>query len=310
MTMRNLNNHNGFSLIELSIVLVIIGIIVSASIKLVGPVTQIIKMRETKERLDSAVQSVVGYAASHNAIPSDISQIVAVPRSSWGKDFAYLYDATFSYNPNLTKNMICGRKSGSLSLRTPEQLLPTGDVAFAIVSSTEDWTFKSVIGGVLIDSGSAAKTGTITIDANNKDMVRFVTVDELRTKIGCQGTPLKILNNELPVGTATVGAVTKAYNATITPDGGVSPFKWCIESASAAPLPTGLVFNTTVPALPLKTPPTPSDNCSSETNWGVATTLTITGTPALDQQGSYSFTVYVRDNDNNSAQKMFGITIN
>ena len=309
MTMRKFNNHNGFSLVELSIVLVIIGIIVSASIKLVGPVTQIIKIRETKERLDGAVQSVVGYAALHNTIPNNISGIVTVPRSSWGKDFAYLYDASF-YSLNPTKDTICGRKSGSLSVQTPDQSLPTGDVAFAIVSSTEDWAFKSVIGGVLIDAGSAAKTGTLIIDTNNKDMVRFVTVGELRTKIGCQGTPLKILNNELPIGTATVGVVTKAYSATITPDGGVSPFKWCIESASVKTLPTGLGFNTTVPGLPLKTPPTAGDNCSSEINWGGASTLTITGTPVADQQGSYSFTVYVRDSDNNNAQKMFGITIN
>ena len=302
--MRKYNNHNGFSLVELSIVLVIIGIIVSASIKLVGPITQMIKMRETKERLDSAVQSVVGYAASHNAIPNNISAIVAVPRSSWGKDFAYLYDTSF-YSLNPTKDTICGRSSSSLSVHTREPALTTGNVAFAIVSSTEDWAFKSDFGGVLIDAGSVAKTGTLNIDANNKDTVRFVTVDELRTKIGCQGTPLRILTNELPVGIA----VTKAYNATITPDGGVPPFKWCIESA-LPPLPTGLTFNTTLPVLPLKTPPTPADNCTLETNWGVASTLTITGTPDVDQQGSYSFTVYVRDNDNNNTQKMFGMTIN
>ncbi|NTV48603.1 MAG: prepilin-type N-terminal cleavage/methylation domain-containing protein [Geobacteraceae bacterium] len=300
-------NNKGFSLIELSIVLVIIGIIISAGLKIVGPINQIVKMRETKERLDTAVQSVIGYTASHNSIPNSIATIVSVPRSSWGKDFVYLYDTNF-YSAAPTKDTICGRRSSSLTVHTREPDVTTNNVAFAIVSSTEEYAFKSDVGGTVI-TGSAAITGTLNIDAANSDMVRFVTVDELRTKIGCQGPQLKIVNNELPVGE------TKAdYSATIIADGGVpfatspSTYKFCVNSNIQA---SGFAIEGTSGFF--------SADCLTTVSWGTATPSTglkigYSGSPATPfaPSGSYPVTIVVRDNTNgdNQSQKIFVITVN
>ncbi len=300
--MRKFNNHSGFSLVELSIVLVIIGIIVSASIKLVGPVTQIIKMRETKERLDSALQSVVGYAASHNSIPDNISSIVAVPRSSWGKDFAYLYDPSFSSNP--TKDTICGRSSSGLKVHTREPSSTTNNVAFAIVSSTEDWNFSSDLDSVKITgsaqiSGTVSAPNTLNIDLANKDMVRFITVGELRTRIGCQGPPLKIVNNELPLGIQG-----NPYSATIFADGGVpyssSNYKFCVNNNIIS------YFNISGGIS--------AADCSSA-DWSTATAsanVIITfANPATVAVNSYRVTVFVRDNTSEDpTSKIFNITVN
>ena len=62
-----------------------------------------------------------------------------------------------------------------------------------------------------------------TVDRINRpeaydDIVDYVTLGELRTKSGCQGAPLKILNNELPSG-----SMSSTYSATIYAEGGV-PF--------------------------------------------------------------------------------------
>lgn len=289
------NNHKGFSLVELSIVLVIIGIVMTAALKLAGPISQIVKMRETKERMDSALQSVVGYAATHNAVMSNLSS-VAVPRSSWGKNFAYLHDTRFSLGP--TKDTICGRSSTSLRVHTREPDVTTGNVVFAIISSTEDLDFKSDLDAVVITgsfpiNGAPGVLKTVNIDAQNKDLVRFVTLEELRTKIGCQGTPLKIVNNELPYGNYSA-----KYSATVIADGGSgsSNYQWRIEGS----FPKGI----TSPALPFK-------NNSSVTEWTTATSVNILGYPQPSGQGNYPFTILVRDaaDAGSSSSKPFVLTV-
>ncbi len=94
---------------------------------------------------------------------------------------------------------------------------------------------------IIPSSGNVSAAATINIDPNNSDIVRWVTLDELRSKVGCQGAPLKIVNNELPFGSAAA-----AYaNVTINADGGVQfaapdRYRWCIQTAALGIAPAGL----------------------------------------------------------------------
>jgi len=332
--MRMNNNHNGFSLVELSIVLVIIGLLVGLGSSMIGPMMNFTKVRETRDMQDANLQSIIGWASSRNSIPTavEFASMSKSPKDAWGQDMLYLYDGTLNTAP-ITKDTICGRRSTVLKIDAGSGVM--NDIALAILSRADNadiTAFKSRFTGTLsgdathvsgavikiisnvTPSGSAI--GTIEASGTNQDLVRWVTLDELRSKIGCQGAPLKIVNNELPVGAVGAPYPSAAVGALLgfTIDGGATPgtFRWCIEAATATPLPTGLAFST-VPAIRL-----PGNSCNSlvEASWTSAATLSISGTPGAGTQGSYSFTVFVRDNNDatgsndNIAQKTFVLTVN
>jgi prepilin-type N-terminal cleavage/methylation domain-containing protein len=319
VAMKKYNNHNGFTLIELSVVLVIIGLLVSLGSSMVGPMTTYVKVRETRDIQDAAVQSIISRASSRNSIPdssatADIgfSTVVRSTKDAWNQDVAYLYDANFS-PATPTKDTICGRRSTLLKLDTGSGVM--NNVAFMIISRADNKTdvFKSVrdVGGVIngVSSGISVAT-TVTANGTNPDIIRWVTLDELRSKIGCQGAPLKIVNNELPFG-----AVPNPYTVTLTADGGTgaATFKWCVSTLPTNFSQTGGIQNANCLGL-------------NETNWNPASANLVISFPAgAVTTGAHLITVVVRDNadgtaasnacDNanpgdNCAQKQFVLTVN
>lgn len=306
-----LTSRQGFTLIELAIVLVIVGILVGLGSSMVGVLTTAIKVRETKDFLDANVQAIASYASSHNSIPdaAGFTGAAKSPQDSWGRDFIYLFDANL-HPADITKDTICGRRSTALTLRNclttnakcaaggggvvGTDFSDTSNVAFVVLSKSDDAKTDTTASDAAINASRAA-TGTVTTDSNNSDIVRWVTLDELRSKIGCQGAPLKILNNELPYG-----QVGTAYTATLTADGGVpfalapSTYRWCVNT-----LPAGF---TTPPAGGIA-----NANClnATEGDWGAtvaSANLTIAFTAAAPPAaGSYQITVVARDNADASA---------
>ncbi|MDA8213958.1 MAG: hypothetical protein M0Z64_01630, partial [Nitrospiraceae bacterium] len=181
------------------------------------------------------------------------------------------------------------------------------NVAFVVISGSDDYTIDTTLNGTLngspingVITGSGYITGTITV--NDNDIIKWITLDELRIKAGCQGAQLKILNNELPSGFQC-----SSYSATITADGGV-PFasggyyRWCRQESITA----GLTFN----------PSTLDTNCQvlTETSWGQNNNLIIYGTPTYC--GTFQMTFFARDNNDpsagndNIAQKALALTVN
>lgn len=312
--MNKYNNNNGFTLIELSIVLVIIGLLVGLGSNMIGPLTTFVKVRETRDIQDAVLQSVTSWASSGNSIPNaeNFPTVAKSPLDAWGRDLIYLYDENL-YSVSPTKDTICGRRSTTLKLDTTDPAATMTNVAFVVLSGAENANLKSTLDGTFngtsftnIISVSGAATGTITVTGPNSDLVRWVTLDELRSKIGCQGAQLKIVNNELPVG-----AVDSSYNATISADGGVlfeppDSYRWCIETSTA---PASLFFKkpdgTVVDTTNLF-----QANCPGhlEASWPLSESLVISGNPI--GSNSYFFTVFVKDNDSNVASKPFVLTVN
>ena len=310
--MLSYKNINGFTLIELSIVLVIIGLLVGLGAGMIGPLTTFVKVRETRDLQDASLQSIISWAASSNTLPNNTNfPTIAKSRvDAWGQDLIYLYDATL-YSATPTKDTICGRRSTSLKLFSSYS---SSNVAFAILSRADNPAFKSKLDGVTITTSGTA-TGTINSSGLNGDIIRWVTLDELRSKIGCQGAPLKIVNNELPYG-----ALPNNYSVKLMADGGVpfttpASYKWCVNT-----LPTGLV----------QTGGKMDANCLTlpESSWAAASTELTISFPAAAAgltTGAHPITVVVRDNadgvttsnacnsadpGDNCAQKLFVLTVN
>jgi len=151
---------------------------------------------------------------------------------------------------------------------------------------------------------------------------------ELRTNSGCQGAPLKLLNNELP-STST----GNAYLATIYAEGGVpfgagGDYLWCVEIGNRNAIdgiPGGLAITPGFVRYPDDAAPS---RCwdQTETAWSAfqANELTISGGPGLTESGSFLISVFVRDdnqagndpacnnagNADNCSRKSFVLTIN
>ena len=343
---QGLETSKGFSLVEMAVVMVVVGLLVAMGASMIGPLTSRARMNETRENMSGIMESVASWAASNNRIPpftpvapdaATFLQIARKPDDSWGGPLLYLYDTALAptgvASLNISKDTICGRRTTTLYLvnTTSTPTVTVNNIAYLIISTGDDRTAQTTINGTLnggpvngVVTGSGPATGTVTLDATFSDIARWVTLDELRAKIGCQGAQLRIVNNELPP--ATVSAqypnATAGSALTLSVDGGATPgtYRWCIEALTATPLPGGLSFNTTTPALPVRV--TPLNTCSTlpEANWGAVAAapnlLTISGTPSAGTAGAYSFTIYVRDNNDatgsndNIASKAFVLTVN
>ena len=64
-----LNGSHGFTLIELAIVLVIVGLLLGMGAGMVGTLTKRAKLYENRNIIDAAVESLISYSASNNDLP-------------------------------------------------------------------------------------------------------------------------------------------------------------------------------------------------------------------------------------------------
>ena len=383
---RILRGKKGFTLVELAIVMVIVGLIIGIGAGMVGPLTKKVKRDETKETINANMESVISYATSSKRLPvwrdandavtasNEFHYLLRNRNDAWGNPLFYTYDGA------LFNNDICGKKTTALSIVqcadsacTPATQVIINNIAFIVYSRGENVNYQTILPGGSADapvpvpspviayvyptdvtmnadrvSGNISIPNTqplLTINdpADNgcvptvppdprcmyDDIVKWVTLDELRTKIGCQGAQLQILNNEIPF--TSLGS---SYTANVFAAGGIpnivglqSQYRWCVEirnRTAAQGLPNGITFNPNFVRYP--NDPTPT-YCSDqvEVAWPAwASNLVITKTTGSTESGSFNVTVFARDNNNSGndaacnavnnsdscTQKSFVLTIN
>jgi len=300
---------------------------------MVGPLMTAIKVRESKENLGAAGESVNSWASGNNRLPqwgdgtvdATNDEFVEVTRSTadaWGRPFIYLYDANL-FNATPTKDTICGRRTTTITLTDSNTSATIPNVAYVILSAGDDAVANTTLYGTVTNSSGATvyansvinKSGALTptapatsasIAANTTDdLVRWVTLDELRTKVGCQGAQLKIVNNELPYGYENSPYLVKLYR-----DGGGGTYSWCWTGT----LPGGVKQYDKETAT--QTEITVSAACSLTAGTWIAENGTerpvIQGIPTATPQtrGTYNQFLYVKDTQGNITYKPFVLTIN
>ena len=332
-------NDKGFTLIELAIVMVIVGLLAGFGASMIVPLSVRAKRMETTEAVNAATEAVIGYAAAHNGrLPTvgEFPGIIGKYKDAWRKPLEYVVDSRFC-DDNPATGDLCTRKTAFITVRQCVDSVCTSpvtvsNVAFVVLSGGENYNNQT--------SGSRAVSASVTlsffeagvdnVDGYNTDMnrpevyddiTRWVTLNGLKTAIGCKGPPLEILNDILPPGKAGT-----AYSAAVYTGGGVpfstaaGKYKWCLETTSGSP-PSGLVFRNHSNTTNIGFTTNASALAEGSATWVQSDSIQISGTPTTP--GSYLLTAWARDNSNpgndvacggtcpdNCASRSFVVTIN
>lgn len=322
-------SRKGFTIIELAIVLVIVGILVSIGISMVGPLSKRVKSNETIGIIDSGVESIAGFASTNRRLPTTAQFAATVQKANdaWGNPVEYIVDNNLTTIPAGVTDAICGRKTTFITVRRCTNAACTvftdvQNVAFLVLSRGANFNNQSAVTQAvtaattinIFDAGLVVDNYTGDIGGARQeafdDITRWVTLEELRTKTGCVGRQLKVLNNELPAGN-----VSSTYGAAVYGDGGIpyssgGSYRWCLQTITGV-LAADLPGFTAVPNVV-------NSNCQglAEAAWGQANNLQISKTAGAGVSGSYNLVVYVRDNadtggatNDNIAFRSFVITV-
>jgi prepilin-type N-terminal cleavage/methylation domain-containing protein len=318
----------GFTIVELAVVLVLVGILISLGVSMIGPLTKRARESDTKGTIDAAIESLVGFAATNHRLPTvaEFTGAVKKPNDAWGNALLYVVDTNLTTIPAGSTDTICGRKATNLTVRS---CVNAGCTTFTDTPNTAYIIFSggANVNNQIAATGAVAAATTVNIydtglNVDNyagdlggarvesfDDITRWVTLNELRTKAGCTGQQLKILNNELPSGSVTASYGSNVYGDRGIPFTAGGSYRWCLQTATgviAADLPGFTV-----------TPNVVNINCQglAEGTWGQANNLQLSKPAGSGTAGSYSVMVFVRDNadtagtNDNIASRAFVITV-
>lgn len=218
-------NRRGMALLNLVILFILLGVLVSAGALILGPSISRGKTNDTKVTLERAASMITSWGARNGRLP-DAGEYPAIfgatPLDAWGRVIVYAYDGAMSQTAG---GGLCGRSSTAISSNGM-------DVAFFLASGGEN----AGVGPAPTTSG--AFSGTLAGFADG-DIWRVVTRNELQAQAGCAGSAsgsLRIVNNELP------GACKgRSYSAAIYGDGGVPPLSYSLSG-----LPAGITLSDTL----------------------------------------------------------------
>lgn len=287
--MKSQKFSNGFTLVEMAIVLVVIGLLIGAGASLIAPLTKRAKLIEDRNTVHTAYEAVLGYAAKNKQLPPNISSLGIKTSDTYGNSLDY-----YSW----TGSNLCTGSGSYLTVNDSSSgtAITKNNVAFIIIarganhcnqtadtSSTPPTTFNILPQGNMVPSGACP--------AGNEydDIVIYADIDTIR-QTTCNN--FRITTDSLPSGIEETAYATTLLQAT----DGTQPYTWSVTSGN---LPPGLTLSN------LTTGTCGTTNCTVSNPCGC-----ISGTPTA--AGTFGFTLQVEDNDtpHRTATKSLSITIN
>lgn len=242
----------GFTLIELAIVMIVIGLLIGGGFKTMQIMSKRAKVIETKQQLEALKEAIKGFAQVNGGLPTqaEFNTLTGTTLDSWNGVINYFHDVALE-------------GTGTLCTATTTNLAINGDfnasnVAFVLVSQGENYNLQTrQIAGTpntvalynpsrQID-GQPVPTNRPTDSFD--DLSVQLSLAELKAQLNCQ--PLSIINPSLHSWNAG-----SAYSVQIIPQGGtaytyaltIAPAGMSINAAGLISwaLPTAGTHNVTV----------------------------------------------------------------
>ena len=230
---KNLQKKEGFTLIELAIVLVVIGLLVGLGTSLIGPLTKQTKVVESREAVKNAKAALLGYAVKYGYLPEStdpdpLGLAGARGMDAWGKDLKY-YVATSLDGPDTlgVPNNACGTTTTNIVVRecisddcTTSN--PKFNIAFIVYSTGGDADnvctgtaspFKIWLQGSGYNSPCTYTATNPTYQYD--DLIQYATLDEIRSASGCSSTTTTTPPNA-PTAVLATRATLSSINLTWT----------------------------------------------------------------------------------------------
>ncbi len=283
LTHSPINLKEGFTLVELAMVLVVIGLLVGMGMGLFGVLSKRAKHIESRETVKAVYEAIIGYAAANKRLPTDLSGLGVKNTDSYGSPLNYYLwggnDLCTSTGTYLTVN--------DSSTGTTYQKTNVGFILFSNGENRCNQTGTSSPFNIPVQ-GQQVNPGSCPAGDNYDDVVMYSDIDKLRSQI-C--STFKITTETLPVGTEELVYPSTQLEAT----DGTPPYTWIVVGQNAG------TNGCTGSNRPIS---------STTTGLCLSPSGTISGTPIID--GTYNFTLQVNDSDNPQrvATKSLSVTIN
>jgi len=203
-----------FTLIELSIVLVIIGLLIGGSFKVLKVMRERAQTSRSQDDVKVAVEAVIGNSIQNaNTLPS---------ATFFNKNLSPVknnqHPLFYTDDTNLESTDICSFTTTNLKVVTPSHTI--NDVAFVVASESSNHNMQTAIkddgGGNFsvytykYETKVDDNTSPVNIVENYDDIVQWVTLGQLQKDLECSRKPFTFINRSLP--SANVG---DAYSATL-----------------------------------------------------------------------------------------------
>ncbi|MEO5377073.1 MAG: prepilin-type N-terminal cleavage/methylation domain-containing protein [Magnetococcus sp. DMHC-6] len=331
ITSSSLRQNDGFTIIELAIVMIIIGLIISGANTIFTPSMKQAIKNKNETVIRHGVDALVGFAGAHKQLPANFTEAVNSKVDAQNNSLLYGYDANLA-----VQNSVCNRSSTNLTI----QILKADNTEKFKIANVAFWLWSKGYDGVSTITPSTPYENAISVNttvpivnfeipvysdavgAIKDDLVGWATLSELKAAAEC-GRVLNIHVDSLPVGKAD--GLTNYGTSKFSATGGVpSSYQWCVQSPAiftGGLLNGNLNFyygaNNMTYTMSNRLSVEGTFNSSSCTPYYAADELHLTGQSSAesaftteDQGGPYDFIVFLKESDGNITNRRFSLYIN
>lgn len=203
-----MRQSRAFTLVEMAMVLIIIGLIVGGSAKIFATLSKNSKVTQTTQKMERLAATIEGFALSYHRLPTlkEYEELALKHQDGWGKRIVYIPEKELMH-----KNRLC--QSNATQLHHQEGDALVRNLAFILLSSganrNRQTRFSQEDGAVLESAKFGYEADFYRDDVDRKepfdDIIMERTLFGLKSQIGCESKQLKILS----------GAVTKSQRGGI-----------------------------------------------------------------------------------------------